>query len=154
MDICDQNNLFRIFAIFLLIAIFIYFFNNDNIDYFTDIKNQDKEYNYTYHHINEVKLNELAYDLMKKAKTDKKFFDGINKRIMKVYDDCKTNEELKFYLKFMNMINDDCKPFFMENPPNRAGLVIPIELHSIKDDNIIFKHIKMLLLLLPQKDKN
>ena len=130
-----MNYLFKIFLIIFILFIIKCLFNkwNEsfiNIDKVNMLINNDDMYTYNYTKINEVIINELAYKIEQECKKNKVLRDKINTKIMKIYEDSKINTELKDYLKFANLMNDDNNFFF----------------------NDLFSNIKVILILMPIKD--
>ena len=106
-----MNNLFKFFLIILIIY-FIKCSYNTNNEKYTEILENKHHYNYN---INDTMLCELAFAILNKAKKDKILLDKIEKKIIMIYNDMKTNNQLKYYLKFMNLVNDDGFIFFENN---------------------------------------
>lgn len=116
--------------IYFLLIIFILFFINNTCEGFSNM--------YTYHstHFNEVDISEKAYKILQQTKTNKKLLTEIDNKILEVYNDIKTDNDLKNYLKFMNLINDDGYVFFSNENP----------------DVYLFTKIKIILLIFPEND--
>ena len=125
-----MNYLFKIFLIIFILFIIKCLFNKYN-ESFNESFNNDTPYTYNYTKINEVIINELAYKIEQECKKNKVLRDKINTKIMKIYEDSKTNIELKNYLKFTNLMNDNNSFFF---------------------DDDLFSNIKVILILMPIKD--
>jgi hypothetical protein len=122
--------------IYFLLIIFILFFINNTCEGFSNSILQSNKYVYHSTHFNEVDISEKAYNILQQTKINTKLLNQIDNKILEVYDDIKTNNELKNYLKFMNLINDDGYIFFSNENP----------------DVYLFTKIKILLIIFPQND--
>jgi hypothetical protein len=60
-----------------------------------------------------LELEKKVYDITKLALKDKKLKKLIDKKTIEIYREIKNNDELKMYLKFMNLINNNCLPIFI-----------------------------------------
>lgn len=58
-------------------------------------------------------VDERAHQITKAALKDKKLRKIIENKIIGIYGEIKNNYELKMYLKFMNLINEDGMPSFI-----------------------------------------
>ena len=122
--------------IYFLLIIFILFFINNTCEGFNNIILHNNMYAYHSTHFNEVDISEKAYKILQQTKTNTKLLNQIDNKILEVYDDIKTDNELKNYLKFMNLINDDGYIFFSNENP----------------DVYLFTKIKILLIIFPKNN--
>jgi hypothetical protein len=130
-----HNQLFKIFS---LIIPFIIFKNNTkiaflfsslfvlvyicNFESFDDIKSipvdkvinslDIKKLNYNIIH-SPIIIDELTFKLTKKAIREKDFRKIIENKIIQIFREIKNNNNLKIYLKFMNLINQYGLPSFI-----------------------------------------
>jgi hypothetical protein len=138
-----MNYLIKIFLIILIIYAISCYCNKKEL--FVDSNNNlqnslqiifNSNYNYNYTKVNEVMLDELAFAILNKAKKEPVLLDKIERKIISIYGDMKTNSELKYYLKFMNFVNNDGFIFFENNSM----------------DVYLTAKIKILLILIPSCD--
>ena len=145
----------KIILIILLLIILYCFFNNK--EHFVDTKPKiDTNYNFNYN-INERYINELATKIVKSTKINPDLIDLIDKKVFDILHDCSTNDDLKFYLKFMNQINDDNSLVFkyVDNEKNKIDKGIPTEFPVYESsDNFLHNKIKIILLLFPRNELN
>jgi hypothetical protein len=120
--------------IYFLLIIFILFFINNTCEGFSNTISQSNKYVYHSTHFNEVDISEKAYKILQQTKINKKLLTEIDNKILEVYNDIKTDNDLKNYLKFMNLINDDGYIFFSNENP----------------DVYLFTKIKIILLIFPE----
>jgi hypothetical protein len=135
-----SNNLFKIFllislflifrthkivGIVLLIFVVLYFCSNYSekftetnmtVDKVIENINPDKlKYGHT---VNVIRLEELCSQIVKKAKTDRKLFETIKQKVIKIYGEINNNSKLANYLKFNNLINNENLPIFINESPD------------------------------------
>jgi hypothetical protein len=77
-----------------------------------------------------IKVDEKARELVKKAREDSKMRDDINKKMVQFYEEIQNNKKLQDALKFLNLINDNNMPMFINEYP----------------DNLMFNQVKILLI--------
>jgi hypothetical protein len=77
-----------------------------------------------------IKVDEKARELVKKAREDSKMRDDINKKMVEFYEEIQNNKKLQDALKFLNLINDNNMPMFINEFP----------------DNLMFNQVKILLI--------
>jgi hypothetical protein len=65
-------------------------------------------------------------------------YKKIDDKILSIYEESKHNYQLKFYLKFLNLMNDDNMIFFKD----------------FSEENYMITKIKVLLFLVPVKELN
>jgi hypothetical protein len=118
-----QNQLLKIFLIItlVLIIIFLIIYNYD-LESFTDINKEPidkvlnsiniKKLNYSKSFSQNI-FNDKAYQLTKKALKDNELKKIIESKMIEIYGEIINNESLKQYLKFINLINEEGKPIFM-----------------------------------------
>ena len=132
------------FVVIVIIILFTYYknYNNNNVESFNLVNlnkqididiNNNLRYNYKY---NIIQIDELTFKLFKIAKKDKQLLKIIKKKLIKIYGEIKKNGELKSFLKFNNLINNDGLPIFINE-------------HS---DNLLLNEIKILLITMPKKE--
>ncbi len=132
-----SNNLFKLF---LLISLFLLFKTNKllgsivavfGIVYYCNCFSDTEKFieqpvtiekaieniklnNLSYSHkINIIRLEELSYQLGKKAQKDRKLFESIKASAIKIYGEIQKNTELAEFLKFNNLINGEGLPVFI-----------------------------------------
>lgn len=79
---------------------------------------------------NIIQVDEDARELVKKARNDSKLRDDINNKMVAFYGELQNNKKLQDALKFLNLINDNNMPMFINE-------------HR---DNLMFNQIKILLI--------
>jgi hypothetical protein len=106
-----------------LIIILIYY--KYDFELFTETKNLpiDKmidsidvnklNYNTFDSHFDIIELDRKAVHITKAALKDKKLKKIIENKMIEIYGEIKNNDELKMYLKFMNLIREDSMPSFI-----------------------------------------
>ena len=106
--------------------------------YYTNSKNEPEKFNeirYNYRYDN-IKIDEMTGKLLKQAKNDPEIKKKIKSKLIDVYGEIKNNQELRDYLKFNNLINDDNLPIFINE----------------SDDLELANEIKIYLITLPKKE--
>jgi len=153
-----SNNLFKIFllislfflyktnkkiGLFLTVFIVLWYcsstyekFSEKNLTIEKAIENVNPEKLRIGHTINVIRFEELCHKILSKAKKDKKLFDLIKQKVIKIYGKLNTNKDLAKYLKFNNLINNSNLPVFI----NEA------------EDVILINEIKILVLTMNKKD--
>jgi len=87
------------------------FTKNLSIDQLIDSINVNKlNYNTIYIPLD---IDERVYQITKLALKDNKLRKIIDNKIIEIYGEIKNNEKLNIYLKFMNLINDNGLPSFI-----------------------------------------
>lgn len=138
---CDRIH--QLFKLFLLIILFYLFKKNIQLglvasliviliyykydfELFTETKNLpiDKmiesinvnklNYNSLYDPFDIFELDKKALHITKAALKDKKLKKIIENKMIGIYGEIKNNDELKMYLKFMNLIREDGIPSFID----------------------------------------
>ena len=153
-----KNNLFKIFLfgvivillidkrhkfIFLLILIFGFItYNENNIERFSEntIENQINKIdtvklNYG-HKYDIIKIDELSNKLVYLCKYYEQLNKTVKTKLVDIYKEIQQNNELKNYLKFINLIDNNGIPLFINESP----------------DVSLFNQIKILLVTLPKKE--
>jgi len=77
-----------------------------------------------------IKVDDDARTLVRRAKADSKVRDNINNKMVEFYGELQNNTKLQDTLKFLNLINDNNMPLFINEHP----------------DNHMFNQIKILLI--------
>jgi hypothetical protein len=77
-----------------------------------------------------IKVDEDARNIAKKAKSDPKVRDNINNKMVEFYGEIQNNTKLQDVLKFLNLINNNNMPLFINEHP----------------DNLMFNQVKILLI--------
>ena len=95
---------------------------NENFTQKSEEKKQKIYYNI-------VELDELSREITEKAKKNSELKKMIDTKMVEVYQNIKTNSNLKNRLRFMNLINDENMPLFINE-------------HK---DNLLFNQVKILL---------
>ena len=119
-------NLNNVFFLLLLVVIilFLKFKSKDN---FTNSNTEDSLdfiesieafgvppcFNYSIYNYSIIKMDEAVGDIVKKALKDNNLKAKIKNKMVLIYDKIQTNDELKTYLKFINLINEDGLPIFI-----------------------------------------
>ena len=110
----------NIVVLLLLVVIFLLFnFKNKSSDNFSNLKTSDNldliktletpsYYNYSI-----IKMDEAVGDIVKNALKDNNLKIKIKNKMFLIYNKIQTNNELKTYLKFINLINEDGLPIFI-----------------------------------------
>jgi hypothetical protein len=155
-----KNNLFKIFLfgviimllidtrhkfIFLLFFIigFIVYKEQNNLEKFSESLIEKKNNNKTEpiklnygHKYDIIKIDEITNKLVYLCK----YYEQINKtvktKLVDIYKEIRQNDELKKYLKFINLVDNNGDPLFINESP----------------DVSLFNQIKILLVTLPQKE--
>lgn len=154
-----KNNLFKIFLfgiivmflidtrhkfVFILIFVFGYiiFKEQNQTENFSESSIENKiadinPINLNYgHKYDIIKIDEITNKLVYLCK----YYEQINKavkiKLVDIYKEIKQNDELKNYLKFINLIDDNGVPLFINESP----------------DVSLFNQIKILLVTLPKKE--
>jgi len=154
-----KNNLFKIFLfgvivmllidkrhkfIFLLILIlcFVIYKEQNNFENFSESSIENKinkidTVNLNYgHKYDIIKIDEITNKLVYLCK----YYEQINKtvktKLVDIYKEIRQNDELKNYLKFINLIDNNGDPLFINESP----------------DVSLFNQIKILLVTLPKKE--
>jgi hypothetical protein len=92
----------------VLVSQLFYETNNLHIEQLIDVIDINKlNYNTIYDPLTIFKLDKRVFYITKLALKNKKIRKIIDKKIIEIYGEIKNNNELKMYLKFMNLINDD-----------------------------------------------
>lgn len=152
-----KNNLFKIFlfglvvmsfvnkrfiCIYLLFFVIVFIINNSNINVenFSEqtierkIRNIDTvKLNYG-HKYDIIKIDELANKLLTLCKYYEQINKAVHRKLVDIYDEIRNNDELKNYLKFNNLVDDNGVPVFINESP----------------DVNLFNQIKILLVTLPK----
>jgi hypothetical protein len=81
-----------------------------------------------------VDIDKKTYDITKKALKDKKLKKIIENKMIEIYNQIKNNGKLKMYLKFMNLINEDDMPSFINE----------------WEETLLYNKIKIILITLPK----
>jgi hypothetical protein len=93
-------------------------------------------YSYNYTNINDVTIYTLSDIILKDSKKDRELYKKIDDKILSIHEETKCNHQLKFYLKFLNLMNDDNMIFFKD----------------FNEDDYMITKIKVLLFLVPPKE--
>ncbi len=88
------------------------------------------------HKINIIRLEELCYQIAKKAIQDRKLFESIKASVIKIYGEIQQNNQLAEFLKFNNLINGEGLPIFINESP----------------DVLLANEIKIILITMNQND--
>jgi len=123
-----SNNLFKIFllmslfliykshkkiAIILLVLVGLFYLICSTEEFEKVLENIDTGKLRFGHYVDVIKLEEMSYKILNKAKKDRKILETINKKAIEIYGEIKRNEELANYLKFNNLINNLNLPVFI-----------------------------------------
>ena len=153
-----KNNLFKIFLfgvivillidkrhkfIFLLILIFGFItYKENNIERFSEntIENQINQINTVKlnygHKYDIIKIDELSNKLVYLCKYYEQLNKTVKTKLVDIYKEIQQNDELKNYLKFINLIDNNGIPLFINESP----------------DVSLFNQIKIILVTLPKKE--
>ena len=77
-----------------------------------------------------IKVDDDSRTLVKKAKVDSKLKENINNKMVEFYGEIQNNTKLQDTLKFLNLINNNNMPLFINEHP----------------DNLMFNQVKILLI--------
>lgn len=111
--------------------------SNDNINNKYDVLFSNN-YSYNYTNINDVTICTLSDIIYNDAIKDPILYKKIENMILSIHEDAKHNSQLKFYLKFLNLMNDDNMIFFKD----------------FSEKDYMITKIKVLLFLIPIKELN
>jgi hypothetical protein len=154
-----KNNLFKIFLfgtivillidtrhkfIFILMCVIglILYLDQPQIEKFNKVLNEnqiDKNNitNLSYgHKYNIVKIDEITNKLVYLCKYYEQINKAVKTKILDIYKEIRQNDELKNYLKFINLVDNDGIPLFINESP----------------EVLLFNQIKILLVTLPKKE--
>lgn len=141
-----MNYLFKIFLIifivFIIKSVCSQGENYKNIKVTNAIINSkydilfSNNYSYNYTNINDVTICTLSDIIYNDAIKDPILYKKIENMILSIYENSKHNCQLKFYLKFLNLMNDDNMIFFKD----------------FNEKDYMITKIKILLFLVPIKD--
>lgn len=154
-----KNNLFKIFLfgivilllidtrhkfVFLLIFIlcFIIYKEHNHIENFSESSIENKinkidAINLNYgHQYDIVKIDEITNKLVYLCKYYEQINKAVKTKLVDIYKEIRQNDELKNYLKFINLVDDNGVPLFINESP----------------DVSLFNQIKILLVTLPKKE--
>jgi hypothetical protein len=141
----SENQLFKIFLLIISLVLVILLFQNCNLELFTsttkksinEIFNDLNVKKLTYSKLLPKNINSKVGLITKQALQDKKLRKIIEMKIIELYGEIIKNDELKQYLKFMNLINEEGKPIFLyESEEVLLANKIKILLLFVKMDNI------------------
>ncbi len=71
-------------------------------------------YNYKY---DVVKMDEMTYQVFKETKNNPQLLEKIKSRLVEIYGELQSNEDMKKFLKFNNLVNDEGLPIFINESP-------------------------------------
>ena len=154
-----KNNLFKIFLfgsitillvdtrhtfvlLLMLIIGYIFYYDENILEKFSEnsIENKIRKINSNNlnygHKYDIIKINEITNKLVYLCKYNEQIKASIKTKLVDVYSQIKQNDELKNYLKLMNLINDSGMPSFINE----------------SDDLSLFNEIKILLVTLPTNE--
>ena len=98
------------------------------------IKNTELKYDHT---LETLKIEGLLDNFYNLAVSNSKFRDNIEQKILEVYSDMKTNEQLKQYLQFNNLVDGEGNLVFKnETPENILKNKIKIILNIMDKDDL------------------
>ena len=131
MDCKIIKNIIFIILGYLLIKSIVKFDEQFTESMNLDINNKIIDYmKYDYMTYDIIKVDEDARILVNKAKTDPKVNNNINNKMVEFYGEIQNNTKLQDTLKFLNLINDNNMPLFINENP----------------DNLMFNQVKILLI--------
>lgn len=154
-----KNNLFKIFLfgviimllidtrhkfIFLLTLIIVFLTYNDqnNMENFSENSIENKiskidtiKLNYG-HRYDIIKIDEITNKLVYLCKYYEQINKAVKTKLVDIFKEIKQNDELKNYLKFINLVDNNGVPLFINESP----------------DVSLFNQIKILLVTLPEKE--
>ena len=119
----ELNNFNNIFLLLLPVVIILFLnFTDKSSDNFTNSNTEDsldlmeaieafKDPSYFNYSI--IKMDESVGKIVKKALLDNDLKKKIKDKIFLIYNKIQANDELKTYLKFINLINEDGLPIFI-----------------------------------------
>jgi hypothetical protein len=141
-----MNYLFKFFLIIFIVFIIKNICSQDENYKNIEVQNNkinnkydilfSNNYSYNYTNINDTTIYTLYNMILKDAMKDPILYKKIDDMILTIYEESKHNHNLKFYLKFLNLMNDDNMLFFKD---------------FSKEEYMITK-IKVLLFLVPPKE--
>jgi hypothetical protein len=128
------NNLFKIFVLIGLFIVCGYHLTITNkTETFTDVVSSVKVITNAPNN----KIDELARKIVKKSKSNPQIKSIINSKFINWYQHILTNPELKFYLKFNNLIDDNGMLLFInESDDVVLENQIKIILLTVRGDNL------------------
>jgi len=153
-----MNNMSKFFLIIFILFLLYHVTGEPRINqYFTNTKdvvdinintifdpNIIIPYHYDYMRNYDIPINTLSYKIAKMAMYDKNLLNRIEQKILQISGDIRTNKDLKFYLKFKNIINDDNMLFFVdEDPMEFLKLKIKLILILLPKNNLIFQNLEL-----------
>jgi hypothetical protein len=89
-------------------------------------------YNYKY---DIIKIDEMTHKIFNQTKNNQELLEKIKLRLIDIYGEIQSNEEMKKFLKFNNLINDEGLPIFINESP----------------EVLLLNEIKILLITLPKE---
>ena len=119
----ELNNFNNIFLLLLPVVIILFLnFTRKSSDNFTNLNTEDSldlmeaiktiegpsHFNYSI-----IKMDEAIGKIVKKALLDNDLKKKIKDKMFLIYNKIQANDELKTYLKFINLINEDGLPIFI-----------------------------------------
>ncbi len=154
-----KNNLFKIFLFGIVLAqmiikplrpvyfllflvVFIIYLSVPQTENFSESSIEEKinqidptklSYSYRY---DIIKIDELAHKLVYLCNNYKNINQAIKLKLVDIYGEIKENDELKAYLKLMNLVDDNGIPLFINEAP----------------DVSLFNQVKILLVTLPKSN--
>lgn len=154
-----KNNLFKIFLfgtiimflidtrhkfVFILIFVlgFILFKEQNQMENFSESSIENKiadinPINLNYgHKYDIIKIDEITNKLVYLCKYYEQINKAVKTKLVDIYKEINQNDELKNYLKFINLVDDNGVPIFINESP----------------DVSLFNQIKILLVTLPKKE--
>ena len=154
-----KNNLFKIFLfggitillvdtrhkfvlLLMLIIGYILYYDENMLENFNEISIENKikkinSSNLNYgHKYDIIKIDEVSNKLVFLCKYYEQIKKAIKTKLVDVYSQIQQNDELKNYLKLMNLIDDSGMPLFINE----------------SDDVSLFNEIKILLVTLPKNE--
>ncbi len=85
-----------------------------------------------------IKVNELTFKIHQLVKEDPKLLELIESTTIKIYGEINSNDKLKHFLEFNNLINSKGLPIFINE----------------NKENLLSNQIKILLVTMPEKEFN
>jgi hypothetical protein len=128
------NNLFKIFILIVLFIVCGYHLTNTNkTEIFANVVPTVKVIT----NASNNKIDELARKIVKESKTNPQIKSVINNKFVRWYQHILTDSELKFYLKFNNLIDDNGMLLFVnESDDVVLENQIKIILLTVRGDNL------------------
>jgi hypothetical protein len=82
-----------------------------------------------------IKIYEMTHKIFNQTKNNQELLEKIKLRLIDIYGEIQSNEEMKKFLKFNNLINDEGLPIFINESP----------------EVLLLNEIKILLITLPKE---